>query len=314
MDSELAERSPVTGVPRRLIRGVAAAQSSRGKSGDTGQAYLLLAPTIFWLGLFLLVPLVLVTITSLTTRGAYGETVYRWTLANYTRFFEPIYLQILWRSLSVAFWTTVLTLALGYPFAYFLAQVPARRRGTLLMLVVVPFWTNFLIRTYAWVVILRTTGVINTLLQGLGLVTDPLALLYTPGAVLLGMVYGFLPFMVLPLYTSLEKLDHALLEAASDLGAPPWRTFLRVTLPLTMPGVVAGTILVFIPALGMFVVPDLLGGARTMLIGNLIQNQFLTARNWQFGSAASIILMALVTVGLLVYARAFGFEGEELAG
>lgn len=284
------------------------------KGGKNSRAYLLLAPTVFWLGLFLLVPLVLVTITSLTTRGAYGETVYRWTLGNYARFFEPLYLEILWRSVVVAFWTTAICLAVGYPFACFLAQVPRHRRGTLLMLVIVPFWTNFLIRTYAWVVILRTTGVINTALQALGLIREPLTLLYTPGAVLVGMVYGFLPFMVLPLYTSIEKLDHSLLEASSDLGAPPWRTFLRVTLPLTMPGVVAGTILVFIPALGMFVVPDLLGGARTMLIGNLIQNQFLTARNWQFGSAASIILMALVTVGLLMYARTFGFEGEELVG
>jgi len=284
------------------------------RGSENGRAYLLLAPTVFWLGLFLLVPLVLVAITSLTVRGAYGETVYRWTLANYARFFEPLYVQILWRSLVVAFWTTAICLAVGYPFAYFLAQVPRRHRGTLLMLVIVPFWTNFLIRTYAWVVILRTTGVINTVLQALGLISEPLSLLYTPGAVLVGMVYGFLPFMVLPLYTSIEKLDHSLLEASSDLGAPPWRTFLRVTLPMTMPGVVAGTILVFIPALGMFVVPDLLGGARTMLIGNLIQNQFLTARNWQFGSAASIILMALVTVGLMAYARSFGFEGEELVG
>lgn len=281
---------------------------------STARAYLLLSPTVVWLGLFLLAPLVLVAITSLTTRGPYGETIYQWTLAHYARFFEPLYLGILWRSLKVAFWTTLICLAVGYPFAYYLAQVPPRRRGTLLMLVIVPFWTNFLVRTYAWVVILRSTGVINTALQSLGLIREPLSLLYTPGAVLVGMVYGFLPFMVLPLYTSIEKLDHSLLEAAADLGAPPWRTFLQVTLPLTMPGVVAGTILVFIPALGMFVVPDLLGGARTLLIGNLIQNQFLTARNWQFGAAASIILMVLVTAGLLAYARAFGFEGEELVG
>ena len=306
--SDLAERA------RASLHRLPVLSRWTAKGGENGRAYLLLAPTVFWLGLFLLVPLVLVTITSLTTRGAYGETVYRWTLGNYARFFEPLYLEILWRSVVVAFWTTAICLAVGYPFAYFLAQVPRHRRGTLLMLVIVPFWTNFLIRTYAWVVILRTTGVINTVLQALGLIREPLTLLYTPGAVLVGMVYGFLPFMVLPLYTSIEKLDHSLLEASSDLGAPPWRTFLRVTLPLTMPGVVAGTILVFIPALGMFVVPDLLGGARTMLIGNLIQNQFLTARNWQFGSAASIILMALVTVGLLMYARTFGFEGEELVG
>jgi spermidine/putrescine transport system permease protein len=187
-----------------------------------------------------------------------------------------------------------------------------------MFLVLIPFWTNFLIRIYAWMIILRSEGVLSAGLNTFGLMQGPGAWLfeqiqlYTPGAVLIGMVYEFIPFMILPLYTSLEKLDLSLLEAAADLGARPWRAFLRVTLPLSVPGIIAGSILVFIPAMGMFVVPDLMGGAKTVLVGNLIRNQFLTARDWPFGSAASMVLMALTLVVTLIYTRFFGF-GEELA-
>jgi spermidine/putrescine transport system permease protein len=178
-------------------------------------------------------------------------------------------------------------------------------------LILLPFWTNFIIRIYAWIMILRGEGFLNTFLQWLGVIQEPLNILYTPTAVLIGMVYEFLPFMVLPLYTSLEKIAQAQLEAAADLGAPPWKTFLRVTLPLSVPGMIAGTILVLIPAMGMFVVPDLMGGAKTMLIGNVVRNQFLTARDWPFGAAVSMVLMLLTMAFTLYYTRKAGF-GEEL--
>ena len=181
----------------------------------------------------------------------------------------------------------------------------------LLFLILIPFWTNFIIRIYAWIMILRAGGLLDSFLQWAHITNSSLNLLYTPTAVLIGMVYEFLPFMVLPLYTSLEKIENSILEAAADLGAPPWKVFLRVTLPLSVPGMIAGTILVFIPAMGMFVIPDLMGGAKTILIGNVIRNQFLTARDWPFGAAASMILMALTMVLTLYYTRKAGF-GEEL--
>ncbi len=207
--------------------------------------------------------------------------------------------------------TTIISLLVGYPLAYYIARAPARQRSLLLFLILLPFWTNFIIRIYAWIMILRGEGFLNSFLQWLGIIQEPLNILYTPTAVLIGMVYEFLPFMVLPLYTSLEKIAQAQLEAAADLGAPPWKTFLRITLPLSVPGMIAGTILVLIPAMGMFVVPDLMGGAKTMLIGNVVRNQFLTARDWPFGAAVSMVLMLLTMAFTLYYTRKAGF-GEEL--
>jgi spermidine/putrescine transport system permease protein len=195
--------------------------------------------------------------------------------------------------------------------AYYLAHAPTKRRSLLLFLILLPFWTNFIIRIYAWKMVLRSGGLLDVMLQWLHITQEPLNLLYSPTAVMIGMVYEFLPFMILPLYTSLEKIENSLLEAAADLGAPPWRAFLRVTLPLSFPGMIAGTILTFIPAMGMFVVPDLLGGAKTILIGNVIKNQFLTARDWPFGAAASMVLMVITMVLTLYYTRKAGF-GEEL--
>jgi spermidine/putrescine transport system permease protein len=227
------------------------------------------------------------------------------------RLFDPLYGRILAYSLGVGFGTTIISLLIGYPMAYYISKAPARNRSLLIFLILLPFWTNFIIRIYAWIMILRQEGFLNSFLQWTGIIQEPLNILYTPVAVLIGMVYEFLPFMVLPLYTSLEKIKDAQLEAAADLGAPPWKAFLRVTLPLSVPGMIAGTILVFIPAMGMFVVPDLMGGAKTMLIGNLIRNQFLTARDWPFGAAASMLLMLLTMAFTLYYTRKAGF-GEEL--
>lgn len=281
------------------------------------QGLVLTAPTIAWLTLFLLVPLALIVVVSFASRGSYGDIVYAFSPDNYLRLLDAQYLRILLDSLWIALATTVLCILLGYPLAYYIARALPRRRSLLLFFILVPFWTNFLIRIYAWMIILRGEGVLSGVLDALGLMQGPgewlfqQVQLYTPGAVLIGMVYEFVPFMILPLYTSLEKMDPALLEAAADLGARPFRAFWRVTLPLSLPGMIAGSILVFIPAMGMFVVPDLMGGAKTVLVGNLIRNQFFTARDWPFGSAASMLLMALTLVVTLLYTRAFGF-GEEL--
>ncbi len=263
----------------------------------------LIFPAAFWLVVFFLAPLAIMLAYSLARRGTYGGVVWDWNVEQYLRFFDPLYLQIFFRSIWIAVLTTVICLIMGYPFAYFIARQPRRRRNPLLLLIMIPFWTNFLIRTYAWILILRTEGLINTVLVSLGLISKPLTLLYTESAVILGLVYGYLPFMVLPLYASIEKLDFSLVEAAFDLGADEVRAFLRVVLPQTMPGVIAGCILVFIPSIGAFVTPDILGGAKTVMIGNLIQQQFLTSRDWPFGSAVSFILMVIVTLAIVVYFR-----------
>jgi spermidine/putrescine transport system permease protein len=271
----------------------------------------LVSPTFLYLMIFMILPMVLVVILSLLTRGPYGNVVYRLNISNYTRLIDPLYLRILWFSLWTAGLTTIFSVLIGYPLAYYIARAPRNQRSLLLFLILVPFWTNFIIRIYAWIMILRTEGLLNTFLINLGIIKVPLDILYTPTAVLIGMVYEFLPFMVLPLYTSLEKIENAQLEAAADLGAPPWKVFLRVTFPLSVPGMIAGSILVFIPAMGMFVVPDLMGGAKTILVGNLIRNQFLVARDWPFGASASMLLLLLTLAVTLLYTRKAGF-GEEL--
>jgi spermidine/putrescine transport system permease protein len=275
------------------------------------QGFFLMSPTNIYLFLLIVLPLILVAGLSFLSRGTYGQVEFRLNFSNYARLFDPLYAKILLFSLAVGFGTTVICLLVGYPLAYFIARAPARQRSLLLFLILLPFWTNFIIRIYAWMTILRSGGLLDSLMQWLHLTQASLNILYTPTAVMIGMVYEFLPFMVLPLYTSLEKVENSLLEAAADLGAPPWRAFLRVTLPLSVPGMIAGTILTFIPSMGMFVVPDILGGAKTILIGNVIRNQFLTARDWPFGAAASMILMLMTMVLTLYYTRKAGF-GEEL--
>lgn len=273
----------------------------------------LLAPGVLFLSFCAVAPLLVIFIYSFASRGAYGGVVWDLGWHNYLRLADPLYVAIFGRSAYLALLTTLICLAVGYPLAYGIASARQPWRDRLLMLVVIPFWTNFLIRTYAWIIILREQGLLNGLLVGAGLVSEPLALLYTPGAVLVGFVYTWLPFMVLPLYASLEKLDRSLVEAAQDLGASSFHIFWRVVWPMTLPGVAAGSILVFIPALSMFAIPDLMGGARTLLLGNLIKNQFLSARNWPFGSAISVVLLAAMLGLLLAYARSlqFGRDGER---
>jgi spermidine/putrescine transport system permease protein len=301
----------------------------RFRENKSAQGLFLISPTLLFMVGLLIIPLILTLVISFGRRSAEGNVIYSFGLHNYARIiglstncaagqsicYDSLYAQILWRSLVLAFNTTLLVICLAYPLAYFIARSHPRRRNTYLFMVLVPLWTNFVIRVYAWMMLLRTQGVINGVIGWaaglLGLNFIPLEMLYTPGAVLVGMVYEFLPFMILPIFTSLEKIDNSIYEAAADLGANSIRTALRITFPLSMPGVVAGTILVFIPVMGTFLVSDLLGGKQVILVGNLIQRQFLDARDPTFGSAASLILMALTLIVTYFYTRKFGF-GEEI--
>jgi spermidine/putrescine transport system permease protein len=283
----------------------------RFRRSETGAVVGLASPAAFWLLIFFLAPLVMVLLVSFGERGNAGQVVYSWTLDNYVRFFSKVgerylYIFIFARSLRIALVNTILCLLIGYPLAYYVARRSIRWRGVLLLLVMIPFWTNFLVRTYAWMVILRDSGIINSFLLEWGLISEPLPLLFNQGAVALGLFYGYLPFMVLPLYASIEKLDFSLIEAAQDLGANSLRSFLRITLPLTKPGIIAGCILVFIPSIGAYVTPDLMGGAKVTMLGNLLQQQFLGVRDWPFGSAVGFILMLTVLAAIMAYLRSGG--------
>jgi spermidine/putrescine transport system permease protein len=264
---------------------------------------LLLFPATAWLIIFFILPVLIVLLYSFLERGTYGGITWVFTLGNYQRLCSGLFLGVLWRSIWLAFLTTAACLLVGYPLAFFIATCSTRWRNGLLLLVIIPFWTNFLVRTYAWMILLRSEGVINTALQSLQIISEPLNLLFTPLAVAIGLIYGYLPFMVLPLYSSIERFNFSLVEAAQDLGANDIRTFWRVLLPLTTRGIVAGSILVFVPAVGAFITPDILGGSKTIMVGNLIQNQFLKSRDWPFGSALSMLLTVLVLIPVLIYFR-----------
>ena len=266
-------------------------------------AGLLVSPGLFWLLCFFLIPLGVVFAYSFCQRARYGGVVWDFTFDNYLQVLNPIYLKPILRSFWISVVNTAFCLFIGYPTAYYISRRPQKVKNILLILVILPFWTNFLVRTYAWMIILRDSGLVNTILMKLGLIEEPLKLLFTQKAVIIGLVYGYLPFMILPIYASIEKLDSSLFEAAYDLGANRVQTFLRVMFPLTLPGIVAGSILVFVPTLGAFVTPDLLGGAKEMMIGNLIQHQYLKVRNWPFGSALSFILLSIVLVLLFLYIK-----------
>jgi spermidine/putrescine transport system permease protein len=275
-------------------------QRAPGRAG-----WLLLAPLLLWAVAFVVAPAVIMLVYSFAHRGTLGGVVLGFTLENYAGVFDPVYLQIVTRSIVYAGITTLLCLAAGYPVAYLIGRADPRWRNLLLMAVMIPFWTSFLIRTYAWVTILKSEGLLNSLLLQFQLIAEPLQLLYTPGAVVLGLVYTFLPFMILPIYSSVEKLDGALIEAALDLGAGPLRAFSRVIVPLTSPGIAAGVLLVFVPALGIYAVNDILGGGRVDMIGNIIENQFKgNARNWPFGAA-------LGTTLLVSFAIAYAFVNRR---
>jgi len=264
------------------------------------RAWALLAPMVLWLLAFVVVPTAILFVYSFCERDEVGGVIFTFTWENYHRVFDPVYLRIFGRSVYYAGLTTVICVVLGYPVAYYIARASAERRNQLLLLVMVPFWTSFLIRTYAWITILKQDGLLNGLLLSMNFITEPLGLLYTPTAVVIGLVYAYLPFMILPIYGSAEKLDNSLIEAAHDLGAGPVRAFSSVIVPLTMPGIAAGTLLVFVPAIGMFAITDLMGGAKVPMIGNVIQNQFLQARDWPFGAALGVIFMLMFAITYVI--------------
>lgn len=274
------------------------------------QKFTFLFPAVFWLMFFFVIPLTIIFVYSFFERGIYGGIEYVFSFNNYYRVIDPLYLKAVLRTVYIASLNTLICLIIGYPLAYFISNQSQRKKNILLFLVTLPFWTNFLVRIYAWMIILRTEGFLNNVLLWMNLINKPFEILFTDKAVLIGMVYGYLPFMILPLYASIEKLDQNYLDAARDLGATPIKTFWRVIIPLTKPGIIAGSILVFVPSLGAFIIPDLLGGAKSMMIGNLIKDQFLSARDWPFGSALSFIVMAVVLILLMIYLR-FGQTVSE---
>ncbi|EDZ3528617.1 spermidine/putrescine ABC transporter permease PotB [Salmonella enterica subsp. arizonae] len=257
-----------------------------------------------WLVLFVFLPNLMIIGTSFLTRDDARFVKMVFTLDNYARLLDPLYFEVLLHSLNMALIATLSCLVLGYPFAWFLAKLPEKIRPLLLFLLIVPFWTNSLIRIYGLKIFLSTKGYLNEFLLWLGVIDTPIRIMLTPSAVIIGLVYILLPFMVMPLYSSIEKLDKPLLEAARDLGACKMQTFIRIIIPLTMPGIVAGCLLVMLPAMGLFYVSDLMGGAKNLLIGNVIKVQFLNIRDWPFGAATSITLTIVMGLMLLIYWRA----------
>jgi spermidine/putrescine transport system permease protein len=285
------------------------------------QLGVLLGPTSILLGIFLLCPLAIMIVYSFLAPGLYGGVEWWFYPHNYGRIlgfadpmfeeFDPVYLGIFLRSLRIAATTVVLTLIVCYPAAFLVSRLPERWKSFCLFLITLPFFASLIVRLFIWVLILKQTGFVNVVLQYLGVISRPLEMIYTEGAIILGMVYIFIPFMFLPVYASVEKLDWQLVRASQDLGANPLQTFVRVILPLTLPGIVGGSIIVFIPALGNFVVPAVLGGAKVLMLGNLIEQQFLSARNWPFGAALAMLVMTFVLTLLFFYIRYEARRGDD---
>lgn len=266
-------------------------------------AFSMVGPISFWMIIFVIVPLIYVGFMSFMTRGTYGGIEYKFTLENYKTIFDPLYFKVILNSIGIALSSSIICIFIGYPFAHYLTKQPIKKRGVLIMLIMIPFWTSSMVRTYSWVILLHASGIVNKFLMSIGFINEPLQLLYNDYAVTVGIVYVLLPFAILPLYSSIEKLDKSLIEASKDLGAKPYKTFINVTLPLTAPGIFASVILTFIPALGYYFTADVLGGGKTLMIGNLIKNQFTTAKNWPFGAAISLVLIGITVLVLYLYSR-----------
>jgi spermidine/putrescine transport system permease protein len=285
------------------------------------QLGILLGPTSLLLGIFLICPLAIMVLYSFLAPGLYGGVEWMYYPHNYGRIlgfadpmfeeFDPVYLGIFLRSLRIAVVTVLVTLLVCYPAAFLVSRLPDRWKSFCLFLITLPFFASLIVRLFIWVLILKKTGFINVALQSLGIISQPLEMIYTEGAIVLGMVYIFIPFMFLPVYASVEKLDWSLVRASQDLGANPMQTFLRVIVPLTLPGIVGGSIIVFIPALGNFVVPAVLGGAKVLMLGNLVEQQFLSARNWPFGAALAMLVMTVVLALLFFYIRYEARRGDD---
>lgn len=272
----------------------------------------LCGPVTIWSVLFIYVPMALLLFMSFMTKGPLGIIKYEFTLENYKAIFDSVYFNVVKESVLVAFITTLLSVLMGYPFAYFMAMKKKKISGILMVLLMIPFWTNELVMVYSFVILLNNSGLVNTFLQAVGITKEPLSMLYNNFAVIAGMLYMLLPFAVLPMYSSIEKLDKGLLEASKDLGAGPVKTFFKITLPLTAPGIFAGVILVFIPTIGYYQITDMLGGGTQMMIGNLINNQFSISRNWPFGAALSMLLAVLILVMLFICQK-IGANLDDLA-
>ena len=283
---------------------------------ETRRLAALLTPGTIFLGIFFMGPLFVMLIFSFLEPGLYGGVEWNFYHWNYGRIlgwadgewedFDPVYAEIFFRSVRLALTNVAITLLICYPAALWVSGLSVKWRTAVIFIITLPFFVSLVVRLFCWVLILRPSGFLSVTLMGLGIISEPIDIIYTETAVLIGMAYILLPFMFLPLYASIEKLDHSLIEASSDLGAKPFQTFLRVILPCTLPGIAAGAVLVFIPSLGNFIVPDLLGGAKVLMIGNLVEQQFLSARNWPFGSALSVMIMLVMFLLIVIYLRRIG--------
>ena len=279
----------------------------RGAAKRRNRAGWLAMPMLIWSAIFVGAAILYIIVLSFLKRNPEGSgAILEFTLENYARLMQPGYAKVFWRTLLLAAETTFLCVLIGYPFGLLLAKVEGRMRTFLLLLVIVPFWTNALVRIYGWKILLMGNGVVNKLLTALGLIDKPLKLINTHGAVVLGMVYGLIPFMILSTYSSAEKLDRRLTDAGRDLGAKPWRVFFTVELPLTLPGLMSGCVLVFVPSLALFFISDLLGGTSDVYVGNLVNDQLLISRDWPFAAALSVVLLLVTALVMLIYRRAGG--------
>ena len=273
--------------------------------------WITVAPLYVFTIFFVALPLLYLLVLSFMTRAQTWGVVNEFTLDNYLRIGKPVYLNTFRESFQLAVLTTISTLLIGYPFGYFMARLSKKAKGRMMLLVVIPFWTSALMRMYGWIIIFRSKGILDKVLMGLGITASPLKLLYSYPAVLVGMVYSLLPFMILSVYSSTDKMDWSLVEAARDLGATKWRAFLTVTLKMTLPGILSGIVLVFIPSMGLFFIADILGGGKVMLVGNLIQNQLQSGRDWPFAAALSVVLMIFTSIMIWIYRRAAGVRDLE---
>lgn len=286
--------------------------STRKKKKNALPALAQAGPVSLWMILFVTIPMIYIVYISFMSRGVFGDVVYKFSLESYNTLLDATYFKVITKSLKVAVFTTVLCLLVGYPFAYFIARKPRDVASKLITLIMIPFWTNSLMRLNSWLLLFQTSGPINNFLQASGITSHPITFIYTDGLVVLGMITNMLPFAVLPLYSSIEKLDGSLLEASADLGATPAKTFWHVTLPVTFPGIFSSIILVFIPTLGIYTVSDMLGGGKVLYIGNIIKNQFGSIRNWPLGAALSVLLIVITGILIFIYTRFANIEEMEV--
>jgi len=283
-------------------------QGLRGKLPAAATA----GPVSIWMIIFVMLPLIYILVISFMTRNVYGGIEYTFTLENYKEMLQPLYLKVIWKSLKLAFLTTVVCLLIGYPLAYWIASKPSKTSAKLLMLVMIPYWTSSLVRLYSLNLLAMPNGFLNIFLMKLHIISEPLDILYSDTMVIFGLLTAMLPFSVLPLYSSIEKLDKSLLEASKDLGANSVTTFRKITIPQTMPGIVGCVLLVFIPSLGMYYVPEMLGGGKVMLVGTLVKNQFLVTKNWPFGASLAILLILITLAMMWIYTRVGKLDDLEV--